>query len=128
MESEKVNFYRNQTSTNQKIQMLASLNITTIQEAVAFLRAQQTVNAQIVTVLQKAGLAHQQSINRVEQAFAHPAAKAAMPVEDTPEPEAVKSEVPAEEIETREEFSENEVKTKVAILKKAKKKTSKTKE
>lgn len=120
MESEKVNFYRNQTSTNQKIQMLASLNITTIQEAVAFLRAQQTVNAQIVTVLQKAGLTQQQAINRAEQAIANPIAKAAMPVSTAPVQEVAQTEVPAEEIETKEEHSEDEVKARVETLKKAK--------
>lgn len=128
MESDKVTFYRNQTSTNQKIQMLASLNITTLQEAVAFLRAQQTVNAQIVTVLQKAGLTHQQSINRIEQAIAYPAAKAAMPAEEAPVQETVKAEVLAEEIDSKEEFSEDDVKERVATLKKASKSAKKTKE
>lgn len=122
MESEKVKFYRNQTSTNQKIQMLASLNISTIQEAVAFLRAQQTVNAQIVTVLQKAGLIRQQARNRVEQTLKYPEAVAAMPVDNTPEQVVAKTEVPAEDIDTKEGFTETEVKSRVETLKKTSKK------
>lgn len=117
--SEKVSFYRNQTSTNQKIQMLSSLNITTIQEAVAYLRTQQVINAQIVAVLQKAGLSVQQSINRLEQAAAQPVAQAAMPA-PAPVEEVTKVEVPVEEIDTKEEFTDNEVKARVETLKKAK--------
>ena len=105
--------YRNQTDTMSQIQMLAQMRITTVPEAVAFLRAMAPINAQIAQVLQRA------SINLQHQAQA-PATPAPAPVEPIVAPEPDKPFEP-EDLSTDEGFSEKEVEEKVAKLKAARK-------
>lgn len=113
--------YRNHTSTLAQIQMLATMRITTTQEAVAFLRAMQPINLQIAQVLQRNGLREQHNLNR-----------ATVVEQPQPEVEPIKEEVPAptntfepEDLTTEEGFTEEEVEAKVAKLKSARKKGKK---
>lgn len=111
------NVYRNQTSTLTQIQMLATMRITTVQEAVAFLRAMQPINTQIAQVLQRASLTNQQRINREQLA----AIEQAQPqtVEAAPAPvEPEKTFVP-EDLSSDEGYSEAEVEAKVSKLRRA---------
>lgn len=107
--------YRNQTNTIQLITNLSHIRITTVQEAVAFLRAIQPLQDQVAYVLQRYSLRSQQDINKAQ----------ATPI---PEPTPVKTvEEPKpvfvpEDVTTEEGFSESEVEAKVAKLKKASKK------
>lgn len=105
--------YRNQSNTITQITNLSHIRITTVQEAVAFLRAIQPLQEQVASVLQRSSLQVQQQVNRAQ-------APAPTPI---PEPkiveEAPKVFVP-EDLSTDEGFSDEEVETKVAKLKKAK--------
>lgn len=117
--------YRNQTPTMTQIQMLAQMRITTVPEAVAFLRAMRPINDQIAGVLQRASLAQQVEINR--------ASLAKEPVEEPVKNEVVKDPEPQkvfvpEDLLTEEGYSEEEEKAKVDKLKAAKSKTQKRKE
>lgn len=49
-------FYRGQTTTQQKIQAVSTLRITTKAEAIAFLRAISNIELQIADVLQRANM------------------------------------------------------------------------
>lgn len=120
--------YRNQTPTMTQIQMLAQMRITTVPEAVAFLRAMRPINDQIAGVLQRASLAQQVEINRaslakepVEEPVKDEVAK------EVKDPEPQKVFVP-EDLLTEEGYSEEEEKAKVDKLKAAKSKTQKRKE
>lgn len=120
--------YRNQTPTMTQIQMLAQMRITTVPEAVAFLRAMRPINDQIAGVLQRASLAQQVEINRasfakepVEEPAKNEVAK------EVKDPEPQKVFVP-EDLLTEEGYSEEEEKAKVDKLKAAKSKTQKRKE
>ena len=114
--------YRNQTPTMTQIQLLSQMRITTVQEAIAFLRAMRPINDQIAGVLQRSGLQQQHALNRAVQATA-PAPEPTP--EPTPEPSAPVF-VP-EDLSTDEGHSEKEVEAKVEKLKKATKKTKKEK-
>ena len=116
--------YRNQTPTMTQIQMLAQMRITTVPEAVAFLRAMRPINDQIAGVLQRASLAQQIEINRTSLAKEPVEEPVKSEVKD-PEPQKVF--VP-EDLLTEEGYSEEEEKAKVDKLKAAKSKTQKRKE
>ena len=105
--------YRNQTNTITQITNLSQIRITTVQEAVAFLRAIQPLQEQVAYVLQRSSIRAQQELNRAQAAPAPAATPAPTPVE-----EPAKVFVP-EELETEEGFSDAEVEDKVAKLKKA---------
>lgn len=107
--------YRNQTNNMNVIQAMAAMRITTPQEAVAFLRAEQTIHTQIAGVLQRVSLREQQKINRATMPAPAPA-----PVQEAPAPEPAKPFEP-EDLSTDEGFSEEEVEKRVAQLKSAKK-------
>ena len=104
---------RNQSNTIVQITNLSHMRITTVQEAVAFLRAIQPLNEQVASVLQRASIARQQVINRA--------------IAPTPAPEPAPQEAPVEpdkpfepeEMSSDEGYSEKEVKEKVTKLKKA---------
>ncbi len=106
--------YRNQTNTIQLITNLSHIRITTVQEAVAFLRAIQPLQTQVAEVLQRSSVRLQQSVNRAQTTVQAPA-----PV-PTPVEEPAKVFVP-EDVTTEEGFSDSEVEAKVEKLKKAKK-------
>ena len=65
-------FYRGQTTTQQKIQAISTLRITTKAEAIAFLRAISNIELQIADVLQRANMqeiaARNQTIKPIEEA------------------------------------------------------------
>lgn len=104
--------YRNQTNNMSIIQAVGAMRITTPQEAVAFLRAEQNVHNQIVGVLQRVSLRNQQELNR----------QVTLPVEpkpvETPAPEPAKTFEP-EDLSSDEGFSEEEVEKRVSQLKSA---------
>lgn len=108
--------YRNQTDTITQITNLSHLRITTVQEAVAFLRAIQPLQEQVAYVLQRSSLREQQAVNKA-QTISQPA-----PVEPEPTP-VVEPEKPfeAEDLSTDEGYSDKEIEEKVEKLKKAKK-------
>ena len=108
-------FYRNQTNTITQITNLSHIRITTVQEAVAFLRAIQPLQEQVASVLQRSSVVAQREINKAQVPAPAPA-PAPTPVE---EPQKVF--VP-EDLTTEEGFSDSEVEAKVAKLKKARKK------
>lgn len=64
--------YRGQTTTQEKIQAIATLRITTKAEAIAFLRAIANVNVQIADILQRQEIAavsaRNQTIKPIEEA------------------------------------------------------------
>lgn len=106
--------YRNQTNTIQLITNLSHIRITTVQEAVAFLRAIQPLQEQVAAVLARSSMQVQREINRAQATTPAP----------TPEPTVVeepKKVFVPEDISSDEGFSDAEVEAKVAKLKKAKK-------
>lgn len=105
--------YRNQTPTMTQIQLLAQMRITTVPEAVAFLRAMRPINDQIAGVLQRASLSQQRAINQEIAPAPTPEPTPA----PTPEPQKVF--VP-EDLQTEEGYSEEDIKEKVSKLKKSK--------
>ena len=108
--------YRNQTNNMSIIQAMATMRITTPQEAVAFLRAEQAIHTQIAGVLQRVSIGTQQNINR--------RLAQTIPVQQAPEPAPVpEPEKPfePEDLSSDEGFSEEEVEKRVAQLKSAKK-------
>ena len=116
-------YYRNQTPTMTQIVNLSHIRITTVQEAVAFLRAIQPLNEQVASVLQRSSLRAQQAMNKAQA----PAPKPVVEKEPTPVVEPDKPFEP-EDLSTDEGYSETEVEEKVAKLKKAKKDESKPEE
>lgn len=102
--------YRGQSTTQEKIQAIATLRITTKAEAIAFLRAISSVNIQIADILQRQEIAavsaRNQTIRPIEQAKA---------VQDTP----VVEEPEEPMFEDAEEHTEDEKKSRIAKLKKA---------
>lgn len=117
--------YRNQTSTMTQIQLLAQMRITTVPEAVAFLRAMKPINDQIAQVLQRASLAQQRALNQPIP-VQKPEQKTEQKTEQTP-PTPEKTFVP-EDLSTDEGYSEEETEAKVSKLKAAKSKTQKREE
>lgn len=112
--------YRNQTDTMSLIVNLSHIRITTVQEAVAFLRAIQPLNEQVAAVLQRQSIVAQRTINK-KQAPA-PAPKPT----PTPAPEPDKKFEP-EDLSTDEGYSEDEIEARVEKLKKANESKSKKK-
>ena len=115
--------YRNQTNNMNIIQAMAAMRITTPQEAVAFLRAEQNIHTQIAGVLQRVSLGAQQRINR--------SLATNIPVQQ-PEPASTPVEpekkFEPENLSSDEGFSEEEIEKRVSQLKGAKAvKTSKKK-
>ena len=108
-------FYRNQTNTIQQITNLSHIRITTVQEAVAFLRAIQPLQTQVAEVLQRSSVRIQQDINRATRPTHVSEEKVTPVVEEVP-----KVFVP-EELTSDEGFSDADVEEKVAKLKKARK-------
>lgn len=107
--------YRNQTNTISLITNLSHIRITTVQEAVAFLRAIQPLQEQVASVLQRSSIVAQREINRAQAPA--PAPTPAPAIVEEPQ----KVFVP-EDVTTEEGFSESEVEAKVEKLKKARKK------
>lgn len=108
-------FYRGQTTTQQKIQAITTLRITTKAEAIAFLRAISNIELQIADVLQRSNMqeiaARNQTVKPIEEA---------KEVQETPvAPEQQELPLNFEEEETH---TEDQKKTRVAKLKKATKK------
>ena len=113
--------YRNQTNTITQITNLSHIRITTVQEAVAFLRAIQPLNEQVANVLQRSSVRMQQTVNR----------RTLTPTPVTPAPEEkvidpVKPFEP-EDMDTEEGYSEKEIEERVKKLKKANESGSKKK-
>lgn len=108
-------FYRGQTTTQQKIQAITTLRITTKAEAIAFLRAISNIEIQIADILQRSNMqdvaARNQTIKPIEEA------KVAQEVTVAPE----QQELPLN-FEEEEEHTEDQKKSRVAKLKKATKK------
>lgn len=104
--------FRGQTTTQQKIQAITTLRITTKAEAIAFLRAISNIEIQIADILQRSNMqdvaAHNQVVVPVEEAKVEQSA----PV--TPE----QPELPLN-FEDEEEHTEEQKKTLVEKLKKA---------
>ncbi len=108
-------FYRGQTTTQQKIQAITTLRITTKAEAIAFLRAISNIELQIADVLQRSNMqeiaARNQTVKPIEEA---------KEVQETPVvPE--QPELPLT-FDEEEVHTEDQKKTRVAKLKKATKK------
>lgn len=105
--------YRGQSTTQEKIQAIATLRITTKAEAIAFLRAISNINVQIANIMQRQEIAavsaRNQTIKPIEEA---------VKVQETP----VVEEPEEPMFEEKEEHSESEKASRVAKLKKATKK------
>jgi len=105
--------YRGQTTTQEKIQAIATLRITTKAEAIAFLRAIANVNVQIADILQRQEIAavsaRNQTIKPIEQA---------KEIQSTPVVEEPEEPL----FEEKEEHTASEKKTRIEKLKKATKK------
>lgn len=106
--------YRGQTTTQQKIQAISTLRITTKAEAIAFLRAISSINLQIADILQRSNMQELAARNQ------------AKPIEKVKEEAVVAQEVaaPEEEItfENEEEHTEEQKESRISKLKKALKK------
>lgn len=102
---------RNQTTTQQKIQSISMLQITTKEEAIAFLRAISNINIQIASILQRDNFRDLAARNQTP---------AKTPIEQAIEKvvEEQEAPVPVEE----EDHTEDQKKERVAKLKKALKK------
>lgn len=107
-------FYRGQTTTQQKIQAITTLRITTKAEAIAFLRAISNIEIQIADILQRSNMQDIAARNQVVVPVAE-----AEKAQEAPAPE--QQEVPLN-FEDEEEHTEDEKKSRVAKLKKATKK------
>lgn len=105
--------YRGQTTTQEKIQAISTIRITTKAEAIAFLRAISNINLQIADILQRQEIAavgtRNQTIKPIEEAKA---------VQDTP----VVEEKETVSFDNEEEHTESQKEERVAKLKKALKK------
>lgn len=106
--------YRGQTTTQEKIQAISTIRITTKAEAIAFLRAISNINLQIADILQRQEIAavgtRNQTIKPIEEAKA---------IQDTPVVEEEKETV---SFDDEEEHTESQKEERVAKLKKALKK------
>lgn len=108
-------FYRGQTTTQQKIQAITTLRITTKAEAIAFLRAISNIEIQIADILQRSNMQEVAARNQTIKPIAE--AKA---VQEAPTaPEEPEPQVTFEEEETH---TEDQKKSRLARLKKAIKK------
>lgn len=108
-------FYRGQTTTQQKIQAISTLRITTKAEAIAFLRAISNIELQIADVLQRSNMQDVASRNQTIK-----------PVEETKEVQEVPVVPQTEQLELNfdeeETHTEDQKESRVAKLKKATKK------
>lgn len=100
--------YRGQTTTQQKIQAISTLNITTKEEAIGFLRAISNINLQIAQVLQR------ENIKDLARRNSSPAVVAEPVYQET----VATPEEPVAPI-VEEEHTEDQKKVRVAKLKKA---------
>lgn len=115
--------YRNQDTTMQKIQMIAGLRITNMQEAIAFLRCLSAIHNQIAGVIQREALKKVQEVNRAAQPTITEPEVQPVAVSNPIEPDTL---VP-EELSDKVEYTESEVEARVAALKAASKPKAKTK-
>lgn len=106
--------YRGQTTTQQKIQAISTLRITTKAEAIAFLRAISNIELQIADVLQRANMQDLAARNQTIKPIEEPA-----PVKD--EPVLEQPELPLDFAE-EETHTEEQKESLLAKLKKATKK------
>lgn len=106
--------YRGQTTTQEKIQAISTIRITTKAEAIAFLRAISNINVQIADILQRQEIAavssRNQTIKPIEEAKA---------VQSTPVVEEKEETITFED---NEEHTKSQKESRVAKLKKATKK------
>lgn len=103
--------YRGQTTTQQKIQAITTLRITTKAEAIAFLRAISNIELQIADILQRANMQEIAARNQVIK-----------PIEEAKEVQEVAPVAQPEQLELNfeeEEHTEDQKKKRVAKLKKA---------
>lgn len=105
--------YRGQTTTQEKIQAIATLRITTKAEAIAFLRAIANVNMQIADILQRQEIAAVSARNQTIKPIAEAVKVQSTPVVEEPEEPM---------FEDKEEHTKSEKESRVAKLKKATKK------
>lgn len=105
--------YRGQSTTQEKIQAIATLRITTKAEAIAFLRAIANVNLQIADILQRQEIAAVSSRNQTIKPIETAKAVQETPVVDEPEQPM---------FDEQEEHTESEKESRIAKLKKAVKK------
>lgn len=121
------NVYRNQTQAIEEIKRMQRIRITTVSEAVAFLRAIAPLHEQVAGVLQRQSIAAQHAMNRIKTEEVKEEPK------EEPKPQEVygfgetpKTLVP-EDLSSDEGYSDKEVEEKVAKLKKANESSSKKK-
>ena len=107
--------YRGQTTTQQKIQAITTLRITTKAEAIAFLRAVSNIELQIADIIQRSNMQDIAARNQVVVPVEEAKEEQAAPV--TPE----QPELPLN-FEEEEEHTEEQKKTRIEKLKKATKK------
>lgn len=103
--------YRGQTTTQQKIQAITTLRITTKAEAIAFLRAISNIELQIADILQRSNMQDIAARNQVIK-----------PIEEAKEVQEAAPVVQPEQLELNfeeEEHTEDQKKKRVAKLKKA---------
>ncbi len=103
--------YRGQTTTQQKIQAITTLRITTKAEAIAFLRAISNIELQIADILQRANMQEIAARNQVIK-----------PIEEAKEVQEAAPVAQPEQLELNfeeEEHTEDQKKKRVAKLKKA---------
>lgn len=103
--------YRGQTTTQQKIQAITTLRITTKAEAIAFLRAISNIELQIADILQRSNMQEIAARNQVVK-----------PIEEAKEVQEAAHVVQPEQLELNfeeEEHTEDQKKKRVAKLKKA---------
>ena len=105
--------YRGQSTTQEKIQAISTLRITTKAEAIAFLRAISNINVQIADIMQRQEIAAVSARNQTIKPVAE-----AVKVQETP----VVEEPEQPMFEEKEEHTEDEKASRVAKLKKATKK------
>lgn len=109
-------FYRGQTTTQQKIQAVATIRITTKAEAIAFLRAISNIELQIADVLQRSNMQDVAARNQTIK-----------PIEEAKEIQEVTTVAPEQQelplnFDDEENHTEDQKKSRVAKLKKATKK------
>ena len=108
-------FYRGHTTTQQKIQAVTTLRITTKAEAIAFLRAISNIEIQIADILQRSNMQDVAARNQTIKPIAE--AKEVQEAPAAPE----QQELPLN-FEEDESHTEDQKKSRVAKLKKATKK------
>lgn len=113
--------YRGQVSSASKIQLINSLKIGTVEEALAYLRTMPLALEQVAAVMQKTNMMDiaKKNKERFEAELPEALVKAQEEQEKEVIPVENSNELYAEEIEDREEFTEDEVASRIADLKSA---------